>query len=196
MKHIWTAAFVGALALASLAANAQSTVRVRGTIVSLDGNVLAVKSRAGEDLRVQLSDNATVAVAKAVKFEDIKLGDFIASSTMRRPDGSVVALEVHYPPPTARAGMTPHDLQPGSTMNNANVAAIVGTPGKRELTFQFPDSSQKILVPEGTPIVRTVPGTRADLAPGEYVFIIAQSAAGKLSAERVQVSKDGVKPPQ
>jgi hypothetical protein len=45
--------------------------------------------------------------------------------------------------------------------------------------------------------VRTVPGTRADLLPGEYVFVSGQSAGdGSLTALRVQVSKDGVRPPQ
>jgi hypothetical protein len=35
------------------------------------------------------------------------------------------------------------------------------------------------------------------LVPGEYVFCIAQVAPdGKLTAARLQVSKDGVRPPQ
>jgi len=45
--------------------------------------------------------------------------------------------------------------------------------------------------------VRAAPGVRADLVVGEYVFTVAQAAAdGTLSAARVQVSKDGVRPPQ
>jgi len=45
--------------------------------------------------------------------------------------------------------------------------------------------------------VRSVPGTRADLMPGEYVFTTAQSGGdGALTATRIQVSKDGVRPPQ
>ena len=52
------------------------------------------------------------------------------------------------------------------------------------------------MVPANTPVVRAVPGTRADLKVGEYVFIAGQSADGKVTALRVQVSKDGVKPPQ
>ena len=46
-------------------------------------------------------------------------------------------------------------------------------------------------------LVRAVPGARADLVVGEYVFSVAQGAAdGTLNATRVQVSKDGVRPPQ
>lgn len=52
-------------------------------------------------------------------------------------------------------------------------------------------------MPDGIPIVRAVPGGRSDLAVGEYVFAVAQQAAdGTLTAPRIQVSKDGVRPPQ
>jgi hypothetical protein len=136
-------------------------------------------------------------VAKAIKFEDIKQGDYVGATTRKQPDGSMVAIEVHYLPPAAAPGQTPWDLEPGTTMTNANVAASVAATGKRELTLQFKGGSEKIMVPESAALVRAVPGTRADLKPGEYVFAIVQKGAdGKLTAPRVQVSKDGVKPPQ
>jgi len=52
-------------------------------------------------------------------------------------------------------------------------------------------------VPDGTPVVTAVPADRSALKPGEYVFFAAdQSGDGKLSASgRIQVSKDGVRPP-
>jgi len=115
---------------------------------------------------------------------------------VKRPDGALVALEVHYLPPNVPPGHTPWDLQPGSTMTNANVEAVVQSAGNRELTLKYKDGMQKILVPDGVPIVRAVPGARSDLVVGEYVFIAAQGAPdGKLTALRIQVSKDGVKPP-
>jgi hypothetical protein len=84
-----------------------------------------------------------------------------------------------------------------SLMTNANVESMVTGTGSRELTLRFKDGTRRIVVPEGAALVRAVPGTRADLAVGEHVFIVAQAAAdGTLSAPRVQVSKDGVKPPQ
>jgi hypothetical protein len=179
------------------AAQAQTNVRVRGIIVGIDGKVLLVKSREGKDLRIELADNLTVAVAKSIRFDDIKQGDYVGSTTTPGPDGTQVAVEVHYLAPTVPEGQGPWDLQPGSTMTNANVASIVTATGKRELTLQYKGGTQKISVPEGAPIVRAVPGARADLVAGEYVFIGAQAAAdGTLSAARVQVSKDGVKPPQ
>ena len=195
MNRVRIALLCGALALAS-AADAQTAMRIRGTITGFDGSVLAVKSREGQDLKLQLVENATVAVAKPVKFEDFKPGDYVGSAAVKRPDGTLVALEVHYLPPTVPPGHTPWDLQPGSTMTNANVEAVVAATGKRELTLKYKDGEQKILVPEGIPLARAVPGSRADLVVGEYVFVAAQAFPdGKMTALRIQVSKDGVKPP-
>ncbi len=118
-------------------------------------------------------------------------------TTKPDPDGTPIAIEVHYLAPTTPEGQLPWDLVPDSTMTNANVGAIVQSTGKRELVLLYNGATQRIVVPEGAPIVRTVPGTRSDLVAGEYVFIGAQAAAdGALSAARVQVSKDGVRPPQ
>jgi hypothetical protein len=197
MTPFRTALACAALAFAA-AADAQTAMRVRGTITGFDGSVLAVKSREGQDLRLELAPDATVGVAKAVKFEEIKPGDYVGSAAVKRPDGTLVAIEVHYLAPTVPAGHLPQwDLQPGATMTNANVEAAVLSAGTRELALKYKDGAQKILVPEGVPIVRTVPGSRADLVVGEYIFAAAQVRPdGKMTAQRIQVSKDGVKPPQ
>ena len=179
------------------AAQAQTNVRVRGTITGIDGKFLSVKSRDGKDLKIELADNVAVAVAKAIRFEDIKKGDYVGATTLPGPNGTQVAVEVHYLAPTTPEGQLAWDLQPGSTMTNANVESMVTGTGNRELTLRFKDTTQKIVVPEGAALVRAVPGVRADLVVGEYVFIGAQAAAdGTLSTARVQVSKDGVRPPQ
>lgn len=187
------------LACAALActASAQTSVRIRGTITAVDATSLSVKSRDGRDLTLSLPENATVAVARAVNFEDIKDGDFLGATTKRGAGGAEVAVELHYLASTVPAGQTAWDLEPNSRMTNAIVQAkVVGT-GNHEITVQYPGGTQKIVVPDGIPIVRTVPGTRSDLKPGEYVFTSAQAAGdGALTALRVQVSKDGVRPPQ
>ncbi|OGA02169.1 MAG: hypothetical protein A3I00_02570 [Betaproteobacteria bacterium RIFCSPLOWO2_02_FULL_64_12] len=197
MKPLRMALFFGAIALASAAADAQQNVQLRGTITAIDGDMLSLKSRDGKDLTIHLPDKLNVSVTKAAAITDVKPGDYVASTAMKRADGTLVALEVHFLPPTAPQGHTPYDLQPGSTMTNANVAAIVQSAGGRELSLEYKGGSQRILVPDGAPVVRAVPGSRADLKPGEYVFAVARVAAdGNMTAVRIQVSKDGVKPPQ
>jgi hypothetical protein len=197
MKLRQVIGMLAGIVLVVSAAQAQTNVRVRGTITGIDGKVLSVKSRDGKDLKIELADNVAVAVAKTIRFEDIKKGDYVGATTLPGPNGTQVAVEVHYLAPTTPEGQLAWDLQPGSLMTNANVESMVTGTGNRELTLRFKDTTQKIVVPEGAALVRAVPGVRADLVVGEYVFIGAQAAAdGTLSAARVQVSKDGVRPPQ
>jgi hypothetical protein len=80
-----------------------------------------VKSRDGRDLKIQVADNVTVAVAKSIRFEDIKAGDYVGATTKPGPDGTAIAIEVHYLAPTTPEGQSAWDLQPGSTMTHANV---------------------------------------------------------------------------
>ena len=184
-----------ALALVGLAAFAQTTQRIRGTIVRLDGDVLTVKSREGKEVKVQLAPDAQVAVAKATTLAEIKPGTYVGSAAMKRADGTLVAKEVHTLPPQAPAGHMPWDLEPGSTMTNANLAGIAQSTGGQEITLQYKDGTQKILVPPGTPIVAFAPGDRTALKPGETIFTTARvDEGGKLSTQRIQVSKDGVRP--
>lgn len=186
-----------AFVCAAVQAQAQSPVRVRGQITGVEAQALAVKSREGRDLVLKLTDATTVSITRAVRFEDVKDGDFLGATTKRDAAGNEVAVELHFLPATANAGQSAWDLAPNSKMTNAIVRAKVVQAGNREITVEFPGGSQKILVPDGTPIVRAVPGTRADLVAGEYVFAAAQAGTdGALTALRVQVSKDGVRPPQ
>lgn len=198
MKHCLVALLASVFALsAGLAGAQQKTQRIRGTITAFDGNMLSVKSRDGSDLSIELLEKASVAAAKAITLADLKQGDYVGSTTMKRDDGTLVAVEVHAIPRTVREGHGPWDLPPGSMMTNANIASVVDSAGGQELTLVYKDGSQKILVPPGTPIVTTVSADRSFLKPGEYVWLnAAVGADGKLTfSGRIQVSKDGVRPP-
>lgn len=183
-----------ALVLVSCAAIAQAPARVRGTITGLDGDVLSVKSREGKDLKLHLAANVGVSTAKTTTLEELK-GKYVGVTAISK-DGRMTALEVHAIPPQAKPGHMPWDLQPGSTMTNANLDGIAQAAGGNEIIMNYQGGSQKILVPPGTPIVAFVPGSRADLRPGEWIWTNArQEADGKIVVERLNVSKDGVKPP-
>jgi hypothetical protein len=184
------------LLLASAVASAQTPMRIRGTITGLDG-VLSVKTRQGQDVKINLAPNYGVAAAKAVTLADFGPGAYVGSTAKKNAAGQLVASEVHRLPPQAPAGHTPWDSAPGDTMTNANVAKVVKAAGGNELTLEYKGGSQTILVPEGTPIIDFVPGDKSLLVPGATVFVGAsQGADGKLSAGRVAVSKGGAKPPQ
>lgn len=197
MKTILTAALAGALALTGGIAEAQKNIRVRGTITAVSGDTLSLRTREGKPLELALTEKTTVAAAKAVKLSDLKPGAYVGSTTRKRADGALVAVEVHTIPRRVPEGHRPWDLQPGSMMTNANIASVVKSAGGDELTLEYKGGSQKILVPPGTPIVTTTKADRSYLKPGEYVFIAASvDDAGRTTALRIQVSKDGVRPPQ
>lgn len=183
-----------ALILVSAAALAQGNMRVRGTISSLDGDVLSVKSREGKDLKIHLVSNVGVTTAKTTTLDQLK-GKYVGVTAIDK-GGKITAVEVHAIPPQAKPGHFSWDLQPGSTMTNANLDGIAQVSGGNEITLSYQGGSQKILVPPGTPIVAFDPGSRADLKPGEWIWTNArQESDGKIVAERLNVSKDGVKPP-
>ena len=189
---------VALVAFFSTAAEAQTTRFVRGTIAGLDGSVLSVKSRDGKDLKVNLADNAGVSTTRAITMADIKPGAYVGVTATKRPDGTLVALEVQLFPAALRGvvreGHFPWALEPGSTMTNAAVSAVVQSAGGRDMTLDYKGGSQKVLVPEGVPMFTTVPADRSLLVPGADVFMGVQvSADGKMSSSRVRVNKGGVR---
>src|SRR5262245_52701720 len=197
MKSYLVALLAGALALAAAPADAQKVQRVRGTITGLDGNVLSVKTREGQDLKVELTEKATVATPKTIALTDLKPGSYVGVTT-RKDGDTLVAVEVHTLPPTAKPGFYPWDLAPNTMMTNANVESVAQVSGGQELVMEMKEGKQKILVPPGTPIVTATAADRSFLKAGEYVFFNADVGAdGKYSTSaRIQVSHDGVKPPQ
>ena len=182
------------LLLATTAALAQAPTRVRGAITALVGDVLSVKSREGKDLKLHLASNVGVTTAKSTTLNDLK-GKYVGVTAVQK-DGKMTALEVHAIPPQAKPGHFPWDLAPNSTMTNANLDGIAQASGGNEITLNYQGGSQKVIVPPGTPIVTFEPGSRADLKAGETIWTNArQEADGKILVERINVSKDGVKPP-
>ncbi len=200
MNSFRIALLFGVFALASAAADAQTPARVRGTITGVDGNMLSVKSREGQDLKLELAPNATFAYMKKLSLADIKPGTALGTTAVKGPDGKLVARELHLFPagrPIPNEGHRPWDLEPNSTMTNATVNAMVQANNGHEITLKYKDGSQQIVVPGNIPIVMAVDGDRSLLVPGQYAFIAANVGAdGKMTATRVQVTKDGVRPPQ
>jgi hypothetical protein len=199
MNRFRIAAFVGALALAT-AAHSQAPSRIRGTITAVDGNVLSVKSRDGTELKIDIAPNATFAYMRNVELAQIKPGTPLGATAVRDASGQLVARELHvFNPdrPIPNEGHRPWDTEPKATMTNAVVSAIVQAKHGNELTLAYKGGEQKVVVPAGIPIVMAVESDRSLLVPGAYAFIAVQAdAGGKLTATRLQVTKDGVKPPQ
>jgi hypothetical protein len=188
------------LVFVTTAALAQDRVRVRGTVENVDGNVLTVKTREGQDVKVKLPDNARVLGIEKASIDDIKQGSYIGVSAMPQTDGSQKALHVHIFLDAMRGvaeGFGPWDVRPNSTMTNATVDNMVtGTDG-RTITVKYKDEEKKIIVPPEAPIVKYVPGNKDALKAGAKIFIVAavKQPDGTLEAPNVSVGLNGLTPP-
>src|ERR1700721_2110017 len=180
------------LALVTLLGSATSaqqppSVRIRGTIESVDGSLLTVKSREGADLKVRVTSDVTVIGVAKTTMSEIKPGSYIGVSAMPEPDGTQKALAVHIFPEAQRGaaeGFRPWDLRPNSTMTNATVAeTVAGTEGQNILV-RYKDGEKKVVVPKDTPIVTFVAGDKSELKPGARIIIFSatQKEDGTLTA--------------
>jgi hypothetical protein len=195
------AGIIGLLfALAQPMASAQDkTVRVRGTIDRVEGDVYIVKARGGGELKVTLAEKAPITAVVKSSLADVKQGSYVGIATMPQIDGGLKALEILIFPEAMRGVSEGHygwDLQPSSMMTNGNVEQTVTSVVGQVLTVKYKDGEKKIVVPPDVPIVSYVPGEKAELKPGAAIFIAAakQQPDGTLQAPRVGVGR-GVAPP-
>jgi hypothetical protein len=177
-------------------------VTIRGKIAAVEEDSLRVTTSAG-DVMVKLPENVRIGGVQSAKLSDIGAGNYVGTTAVKQADGSLKALEVHIFPENARGtgeGHRPWDLQPGSTMTNANVekveqVAVEKVQGEL-LTLKYKNGEQKVFVPPGTPIVKNVPADHSLLKPGTGVFIPAvRGEDGTLTATRITVGVGGIMPP-
>jgi hypothetical protein len=184
----------------TVAASAQETVRVRGTIERLDGPAFIIKSREGNEVKVTLADNPLIVAIVKASLTDIKQGSFVGVTGMPQSDGSQKAIEVHIFPESMRGtgeGHYPWDLRPQTTMTNANVEQLVSGVDGQTLTLKYKDGEKKIIVSPDAAIVTYVPGDKAEITPGTKIFIAAakKQADGSLQTPRINYGKGGITPP-
>jgi hypothetical protein len=189
-----------ALSIGCAIAQQAPTVRIRGTIESVDGNTLAIKTREGSDVKVKMTDNVAVFAVVKTQLSEIKEGSYIGVTGLPEPDGTQKAIAVHIFPENQRGaaeGFRPWDARANSTMTNATVAQTVkGTDGQN-ITVKYKDGEKKVVVPPDTPIVTFVAGDKSEVKPGAKLIIFgaAKKDDGSLEANRVNVGRDGITPP-
>ena len=184
------------------AASAQQPppVRIRGTIESVDGPLLMIKTREGTDMKVRMTDNVAVFGVAKTELSEIKPGSYIGVSAMPESDGTQKALAVHIFPESQRGaaeGFRPWDLRAGSTMTNATVAETVGGTDGQNILVKYKDGEKKVVVPPGTPVVTFVAGDKSEVKPGAKIIIFGavKKDDGVLEANRVNIGRDGITPP-
>ena len=189
MIRTLVAVLLATVSAAAAQAPASPPVRIRGTVQSLDGQILTVKARNGETMKVKLADDFVVMGITKAGVDDIASGKFIGTTTVGQRAGALVAEEVHIFPENMRGTGEGHydwDLRPDSKMTNANVADVVKMANDRVMTVQYKGGEKKILVTKDTVVVTYLPVDKGELKPVAPVFVVSQKQSdGSLSAARV-----------
>ena len=186
-----------ALSLATPPAFAQAQ-RLSGTIVSVNGPVLVLKSAKG-DVTVSLTEKATILAVEKVKMDGIKVGEFIGVGAMPQADGSQRAVRINIFDEARRGSGEGHrawSSDPKGTMTNATVDTSVAGVDGHVLILKYKDGEKKIIVPPEAIIQRNVPGSASDLKPGAVVTISAANPQSDRTFEtaRLNVGRDGYVP--
>jgi hypothetical protein len=200
MRPLVALAMVAASTLYALAQKAPVPTRVRGAIESVDGDILTVKSRSGEDVKLHMAADMKVVGIIKISMADIKVGSFVGATTVPGPDGKQNAVEVHVFPEDMRGtgeGSRPYDLRPNSTMTNATVTAeSVAANDGHSLMVKYKDGEKQVEVQPDTPVVTYVPADKSDLKAGARVIaFMKQLPDGSFETNRVSVGRDGLTPP-
>ena len=199
VRPLFAVAMVAASTIYAIAQKAPTPSRIRGTIEAVDGDVLAVKSRSGEELKLHMTSDIMLVGITRIALADIKVGSFIGTTTVPGPDGMPTAVEVHVFPEAMRGtgeGSRPYDLRPNSTMTNATVSeSVVGNDG-HTLLVKYKDGEKKVLVTPETPVVTYVPADKSDLKAGaKIIAFVKQRPDGSFDTTRISVGRDGLTPP-
>jgi hypothetical protein len=192
--------FASSIAASSIAlAQQPQIVRLRGAIESVDGQTLMVKGRDGATMTMKLPDGVPIRGIEKKSVADVQQGGFVGITAMPLPDGTQKAVEIHIFPEAMRGtgeGHRPWDLMPNSTMTNGNIDSAVASVDGKELVLKYKDGEKKFVIPANIEVVMFVPGSTADLKPGEKVFVVAKKLPdGALEPVFVTVGHNGVNPP-
>jgi hypothetical protein len=177
-------------------ADAQMLPRMRGTIAALNGDVLSVKTPDGKNMEFQLDEKTTIVYTQPIELSEIKPGDFIGVTSMKRSDGTLSAFEIRrFTKPVNPGHRERFEGRDDQTMTNANVSATVQSANARELTLTYEGGSQKVTVAPNAIVSTLVPGNRSQLVPNAPVALTPEKTGdGKLLARNVQVSQPGFVP--
>ncbi|MGE9010092.1 hypothetical protein ACO2JO_16030 [Leptospira interrogans] len=199
IRPLFAAAMVAASTIYAIAQQPPTPTRVRGTIEGVEGDILAVKSRGGEDVKLHMTGDIRVVGITKIALSDVKVGSFIGATTVPGPDGSQNAVEVHVFPEAMRGtgeGSRPYDLRPNSTMTNATVDQSVAGNDGHTLLIKYKGGEKKVVVSPETPVVTYVPADKSDLKAGAKVIaFMKQLPDGSFETNRVSVGRDGLTPP-
>jgi hypothetical protein len=183
--------------------SADTSVMLRGSVQSVGANQLVLKADTGS-VTVVMAQPFHLYVRAPSDLSHVKESTFIGVTTVKQPDGSERATEIHIFPeelrgvgegsrmmsPNANASrMTNGNVSQSrmtngtasqSRMSNGNVSSTNGS----SLVVQYAGGSQNVTVPPNTPVTELKLSSKA-LTAGDQVAVLAKRAAdGSLTADK------------
>ena len=131
---------------------------MRGTIEQAQGDLLLIKTREGDEVKLKLAANPGIAAVTKASMADIRVRLLHRrrrdAAARRQPAGHLGA---HLLGSHARGSRrpSPWDLRPNSSMTNATVENVVTGVNGQTVTLKYKDGEQKIVIPPDMQIVAT-----------------------------------------
>jgi len=172
-------------------ASRDTMAMVRGTIASVSPTQLVVTTDSGSKT-VAIARPVTVYGRSPSTLANVKDNTFIGVTTVKQPDGSERATEIHIFPDALRglgegsrlmargSQMTKGSASP-PRMSNGNVTSSTGW----TMVVQYAGGSQTVTIPPNTPVTE-IQATSKQLSAGDAVVVLAKKGSdGALSTSRV-----------
>jgi hypothetical protein len=199
MSRAGILASIALVAAWTVSASAQQpqAVRLIGTIVSVDGSTLVVKT-AQDEVKVTVPANVMVIAASNGTLADVKKGDYIGVGATPQADGSQKAIRVNIfaePQRGVGEGFRPWD-RPNTTMTNATVDTTVASVDGQVVMLKYKDGEKKIIIGPDATIINNVLGDKSELKPGAAIAIAAATKKpdGTYETNRINVGRGGFVP--
>src|SRR5436309_15618799 len=194
-RVLTAAVFATAFAVTTAWAQPQG-VPVIGQIQGVDGNLLVIKTQAGEQ-KVALTNNVVVWGLEKASVSDVSKGAFIGVGATPQADGSQKAIRVIIFAEPMRGNGEGHRpwTRPNTTMTNATVDTTVSGVDGQNIMVKYKDGEKKIIIGSDAVIRKYVAGDKSELKPGAHVGINAnRQPDGSLQTARVNVGRGDVVP--
>ena len=190
----WTAL---AFAVLAAPASAQDTVRVRGEVTDVTGDIVTIQDAGGEVVAVPMAPDFLLITYVPIAVADLAEGDFLSIPSLSGPEGGKVAVSINVFPEAMRGvgeGERPWDLGDGSLMTNATIGAVAAAPDGQAVTVTYDGTEEVVSVPDGTPITRIVPTDRR-LETGDRAILLVRVDGPDVTGVFAGVMEDGTLPP-
>jgi hypothetical protein len=191
-------------AAAGQTVNPDAPILLRGTVTSVSPTQLVLKSDTGA-ITVTIAQPFHLYTRGPSDLAHVKESTFIGVTTVKQPDGSERATEIHVFPEELRGlgegsrMMAPQASAAASRMTNGNVSASRMTNGTAQsrmsngsvsstngssLVVQYAGGSQNVTVPPNTPVTELKLSSKT-VAVGDQLAVMATKAAdGSLTADK------------